>query len=294
MPNLATNQIERNIAKENGIKDIRNLFRLKREKDNCIKDKIIRDTRTLFESEEEDYYQRVRISNVFNNNIIEYESSGDKDKTPSIDEYLDKTIPYLTYMINNLKTQGKWKIQLALAINFFPKDSNETRIMHSKSNNIEIMIANETDEIIKELFESLLQKYQKGLEESMKDSDAVFHSVDLLHYKCHIISLNRDGSYIDFPDWLKSKKATINPENNDEKCFQYAVTVALNHKNIVKDLTRTSKIKPFTDQYNWKEISFFSYKKDWEKFEINNKTIALNILNIPHNREEKTCIHFKG
>ena len=94
MPNLATNQIERNTAEENGIKDIRNLFRLKREKDNCIKDKIIRDTRTLFESEEEDYYQRVRISNVFNNNYIEYESNGDKDKTPSIDEYLDKTIPY--------------------------------------------------------------------------------------------------------------------------------------------------------------------------------------------------------
>ena len=54
----------------------------------------------------------------------------------------------------------------------------------------------------------------------------------------------------------------------------------------MKDLTRTSKIKPFTDQYNWKEISFFSYKKDWEKFEINNKTIALNILNIQHNSEE--------
>ena len=79
------------------------------------------------------------------------------------------------------------------------------------------MIANETDEVIKQLFESLLQKYQKGLEESMKGSDGVFHSVELLHYKCIKISLNRGGSYIDSPHWLKSKKATINPKNNDEK-----------------------------------------------------------------------------
>ena len=50
----------------------------------------------------------------------------------------------------------------------FSKDSNETRTMHTKKDNIEIMIANETDEIIKNLFESLLQIYQEGLEKSMK------------------------------------------------------------------------------------------------------------------------------
>ena len=51
-----------------------------------------------------------------------------------------------------------------------------------------------------------------------------FDSVDLLCYK---ISLNREGSYIDSPKWLKNKKATINPQNNDDKCFQYAITAAL-------------------------------------------------------------------
>ena len=49
-------------------------------------------------------------------------------------------------MINNLKTRGEWKIQLTIAINFpSSKDSKQTRTMHSKSNNIEIMIGNETD-----------------------------------------------------------------------------------------------------------------------------------------------------
>ena len=77
-------------------------------------------------------------------------------------------------MINDLNTQGEWKIQSTVAINFFSsKDSKETRTMYTRSNNIEIMIGNETDEIIEELFESLLQKYQKGLEEPMKGNEFV-------------------------------------------------------------------------------------------------------------------------
>ena len=73
-----------------------------------------------------------------------------------------------------------------------------------------------------------------------------------LYYKLHNISLNRSGSYIDSPKWLKNKKVTINPENNDDKCFQYAITVALNHEQIKKDPQRIRKTKPFIDQYNWK------------------------------------------
>ena len=62
-------------------------------------------------------------------------------------------------MINDHKTQGKSKIHLTMAINFFSsKDSEEIRTMHSKSENIEILIGNETGEIIKDLFDSFLQK----------------------------------------------------------------------------------------------------------------------------------------
>ena len=90
------------------------------------------------------------------------------------------------------------------------------------------MMGNERDEIIDELFESLLQRYQEGLEESVKGSEFVFDSIDLLYYKLHKISLNRGGSYIDSTEWLKNKKATINPKNNDGKYFQFAITEALN------------------------------------------------------------------
>ena len=77
----------------------------------------------------------------------------------------------------------------------------------------------------------------------------------------HRINLNCHGSYIDSPKWLKNKKATIIPKNNDDKSFQYAVTVASNHEKIVKDPHRISKIKPCNDQYNWKEKRFPSHKK---------------------------------
>ena len=101
--------------------------------------------RTLFESDNEDYYEPIRIGSAFSNNYVEYESNGDKDKTPSIKEYLDKIRPYLSNMINDLNTQGEWRVQLTIAINFFSsKYSKETRTLHSKSNNIEIMIGNET------------------------------------------------------------------------------------------------------------------------------------------------------
>ena len=113
-----------------------------------------------------------------------------------------------------------------MAINFISsKDSNETRTMHTKSNNVEIMMGSETDEIIKDLFEEGVE----GLEESMRGSDFVCDSIDALYYNLNKVSLSRGGSNIDSPKWLKNKKATINPKNKDDKCFQYALTVALNY-----------------------------------------------------------------
>ena len=159
--------------------------------------------------------------------------------------------------------------------------------MHRKSNNVEIMIGSNTDEIIKDLFKCFLQKYQEGLEELMRRSEFVYDSVDVLYYNLNKVSLSRGESYIDFPKWLKNKNATINPQNKeDDKRFQYALTVALNHEQIKNNPEIISNIKPFIDQYNWNEIDFPSTGKDWKKFKSNNKSIALNILYVPHNTEK--------
>ena len=100
---------------------------------------------------------------------------------------------------------GERKIQLTMRINFISsKDCGETRTMHTKSGNIEIMMGSEADDIIDELSESLLQRQQKGLEESMRGREFVFNNVNLLHYHFQKISLNRGTSYVDSPKWLKN------------------------------------------------------------------------------------------
>ena len=104
--------------------------------------------------------------------------------------------------------------------------------MHTESNNVELMIGSETDEIIEDLFESFSQRYQEGLEQPMRGSEFVYESVDVLYYNLNKVSLSRGGSCIDSPKWLKNKKATINPKNKDGKCFQYALTVTLNYEKI--------------------------------------------------------------
>ena len=67
--------------------------------------------------------------------------------------------------------------------------------------------------------------------------------------------------------------------------------MALNYEQIEIHLERLSKIKPFIDKYNWKDINFPSHKKDWKKLESNNKTIALDILYVPYNIKEIRCAY---
>ena len=122
------------------------------------------------------------------------------------------------------------------------------------------MINDKADEVIEELLQSPCNRLQNNLEKSMKGSDFVLNYVHLLYYKCLKINANRAGSYIDFPDWVRNKKATINPMNKkDNKCFQYAITGALNHNE------RWKKYKPYMDKYNWKGINYPSEKDDWKK-----------------------------
>ena len=119
---------------------------------------------------DEDYYKPVIARGSFNSSYIQYESKGDKGQNLSIKEYLNMIKPYLSDIINDHKTRGlvrchsgnkawleetsnEWKIQLTMTISFISsKDSNETRTMHTKSSNIEIMMGSETDEIIEDLF----------------------------------------------------------------------------------------------------------------------------------------------
>ena len=166
-------------------------------------------------------------------------------------------------------------------------DANETLVMHTKNDNVVIMSGVETNDIVNELLDSFFERYQEQLETKMKGSSYIFERIDSLEYHLHKISLNIGSSFINYPIWLKDKGVTINPKNTkDNKCFQYAITAVLNHHNIDHHSERISKFRPLINNYNWERIEFPSQEKDLRKFEHNNKTIALNVLYVPHNTKQ--------
>ena len=129
----------------------------------------IRNIQDLFQLPiDKDYYKPTLVKSGYNNNHIQYESKGDKILT--VKEYLGLMESYLADMINDYKSKGEWKIQLTAEINFtsLKPDSDETRIMDAKSDNKEIMIDSDTNEVIKELFKSFLQRHQEGSQKKIE------------------------------------------------------------------------------------------------------------------------------
>ena len=135
-------------------------------------------------------------------------------------------MPYLSDLINDHKTirnnSNEWKIQINMHVNFVSSnDTGEIGTIFVWSNNKEIRLGNETDDIIKGLINSFLNNYQKEEIILRNGSNFVFESVDLLSYHIHKTSLEIGKSYIKSPEWVLNKRTTINPKNKDDKCFQF-------------------------------------------------------------------------
>ena len=127
----------------------------------------IRDVKDLFDlSIDGDYYKPIITNGACNNKYIQYETKGDKGRNLSLKKYLNIIRPFLRDITNDHKTHSlvryhsgsktwlevtpsEWKNQLTMKINFIcSQDFDETRTMHSKSDNVEIMIGSKTNEII--------------------------------------------------------------------------------------------------------------------------------------------------
>ena len=212
--------------------------------------------------DDHDYYKPILVESSFKKNNKYYESRGDKDKKLSVEQYLDMIKPYLSDLINENKTiktgSNEWKIQINMYVNFVSSnDTGETRITFVWSDNEEIKLGNETDDIIKRLINSFLNKYQNEGIILRNGSNFVFESVGLLSYHIHKTSLKRGNSYIKSPEWIANKKATINPKNEDDKCFKYSIILALHHNEFKNHPERISNLRHFFSyEYNWEGIEF--------------------------------------
>ena len=171
---------------------------------NELDDDFIENVKDLFNTLN---YEPILTKAGYNNNYLEYRSNG--NNSLSFEEYLDLIKPHLNDLINTCKNKGEWKIQLTAQINFISltPGSDETRVMHTRSVNEEFMNGSNTDEVIKALFKSILQKYQENLKEKMKGLDFAFDGINYLYYDLNKITISKGGSYIGFPKWLKNKKS---------------------------------------------------------------------------------------
>ena len=116
----------------------------------------------------------------------------------------------------------------------FTKSFEETRTIYIKSEALEIFVGSDTNDDIDRLFNTLLQIFQSAQETSSKrGSEFIPDSVELLYYHFQRIDIIRAESYIMSPDWIVSKKATINPKTEtDNECLKWSIIPGLNYNKI--------------------------------------------------------------
>ena len=179
---------------------------------------------------------------------------------------------------NNSNTDHEeLKIQLSVIISCIStKSFNEKCTMHSKSKAVEVYMGSNTEDVINTVLENF-QSTQETSNERGKEFSA--DSVEVLYYEFHKIDIIRAESYIISPDWIARKRATINPKNEKDKCFQWSIIAGLNYNIKEKELKKLLKSRRV-------DTDFSSYRRDWEGFEQENNSIALNVLFVSHNSEE--------
>ena len=143
-------------------------------------------------------------------------------------------------------------------------------------------MGSDTNDVIDRLFDTTLEKFQQTMVTSNKRRSKFTHeSVALMYCYFQKIDIRRAESYIKSPERIANKGATINPKNEkDNKCFQWSIISGLNYNKIKeKELKKLLKFRRV-------DTDFSSYQRDWEEFEQNNTSIALNILFVSYNSEE--------
>ena len=185
----------------------------------------------------------------------------------SVKSYFDKILPYLSVLIDENKVYEQ-KIQIDIGFNMIHL-SNNCKITHfSRSDNVIWMPSSNMNEILEQLLVSLFEKFNDDLQLSRESSNFVYESVEECNIHFNKIDLHRGASFIDTPEWLKRKKATINPENkNDVYCFMYAIGIVLYHNELGKNAGCISKKLDIYFSFNCQNIDFPASYEDYAIFE---------------------------
>ena len=187
------------------------------------------------------YYQPILTSSLFNNFYQRYHFGGDPNRNMSVITYFDKIIPYLRALIDENKLFEQ-KIQLDIGINKVHIYEQKGIIHFSRSDNVICLPSTDTNDILNKLLTSLYKKYQEELRLLHASSSFSYESVEECNIHFNKIDLRRGATYIESHQWLKYKKAMINPKNTkDVYCFMHSIIIALYHDKLGTDPERITK-----------------------------------------------------
>ena len=186
-----------------------------------------------------------------------------------------------------LKTRTSARIQTTGWIRFVREDEEGQERVELAFNSLMTSVyrGSEKDQIVDGMIDNMKFQIENPV---LLKSRFVFDEFLYLDVNFHQLNLTRGSSYLKLPDWLASKKAIVNPHNDDEECFKWSVIAA--EKVGMKDPQRVSNLRKFMDNYDWSGLEFPVSIKDIGKFETRNN-ISVNVLAV---EGRDIYIHRKG
>ena len=145
---------------------------------------------------------------------------------------------------------------------------------------------------INDLIQRMLAHIKTQVENPrMPESGFSLDKIMNLYINFQRLALTQGDSFTELPEWLKSKKAVMKPQNKDEGYFKWAVIAALHHEEIKKDHERVSRLWPYENQHNWEGLEFPVSIKKIDKFEKNNPGVVVNVLFIIKKSQQKKYMY---
>ena len=178
-------------------------------------------------------------------------------------------------LIVTLKKESKGrsvKVQTMASIRF--KQDEELVELAFNSRMTDVHNLSEVEEIADEMISHTKEQVENP---GLLNSRFVFDEVLFTNIDFHQLNLTRGSSYVPLPQRSDNKKAIINPRNEDQECFKWAVITASRWEEIGKNPQRISNLKKFEKDFDWSGIKFPIPVKDIESFEFKNK-ISINLL----------------
>ena len=210
------------------------------------------------------------LKGAFGNAYRRYKIDGIPSMDP--DTFLNRIRRFLIDLLKKESRTRAVRSQTTTLIRFRKDQELVELAFNSRITNVYNL--SDLDEIVNEIIAHMKEKIKNP---ALLNSRFVFDEVLFTNVDFHQLNLTRGSSYLLLPNWLAHKKAIINPKNEDQECFKWAVIAASRWEEINNNPERISKLKRFEKDFDWSGIEFPVSVKDIKKFEFRNQ-ISINLL----------------